>query len=63
MALEDAGLTFKDIDAVAQPERLGEDQLLVGVGRVQLGLVHLLGAHATSGPCLQQNLVCVLDGL
>ena len=32
-------------DAVAQPERLGEDQLLVGVGRVQLGHVDLLRPH------------------
>ena len=34
-----------DDDTVAQPQRLGEDQLLVGVGRVQLGHVDLLGPH------------------
>ncbi len=30
--------------------------------RVASGLAHRAVAHATSGPCLQQNLVCVLEG-
>jgi acetyl-CoA acetyltransferase len=30
--------------------------------RIQRGDAHRAVAHATSGPCLQQNLVCVLEG-
>jgi acetyl-CoA acetyltransferase len=37
--------------------RIGE-----GARRVMDGTAHRVVAHATSGPCLQQNLVCVLEG-
>jgi len=30
--------------------------------RIQAGSVGRGVAHASSGPCLQQNLVCVMDG-
>jgi len=30
--------------------------------RISSGQAHRAVAHATSGPCLQQNLVCVLEG-
>jgi acetyl-CoA acetyltransferase len=37
--------------------RIGE-----AAARVSSGSAHRAVAHATSGPCLQQNLVCVLEG-
>ena len=37
--------------------RIGE-----AAGRIQRGEAGRAVAHATSGPCLQQNLVCVLEG-
>jgi acetyl-CoA acetyltransferase len=37
--------------------RLGEAATRVSAGDVDRAV-----AHATSGPCLQQNLVCVLEG-
>ncbi|HKH24958.1 MAG TPA: lipid-transfer protein, partial [Acidimicrobiales bacterium] len=37
--------------------RIGE-----AAGRIQRGDANRAVAHATSGPCLQQNLVCVLEG-
>jgi hypothetical protein len=37
--------------------RIGEVARRIWSGEVQRGV-----AHATSGPCLQQNLVCVLEG-
>jgi hypothetical protein len=37
--------------------RIGEVARRIWTGDVQRGV-----AHATSGPCLQQNLVCVLEG-
>jgi acetyl-CoA acetyltransferase len=37
--------------------RIGEVARRITAGEVQRGV-----AHATSGPCLQQNLVCVLEG-
>src|SRR5207302_10451971 len=37
--------------------RVGEVFNRISDGRAQRGV-----AHATSGPCLQQNLVCVLEG-
>ncbi len=37
--------------------RIGE-----AASRVSSGQAHRAVAHATSGPCLQQNLVCVLEG-
>ena len=37
--------------------RLGEAYRQISSGKGQRGV-----AHATSGPCLQQNLVCVLEG-
>ena len=37
--------------------RIGEVAQRILDGNVNRGL-----AHATSGPCLQQNLVCVLEG-
>jgi hypothetical protein len=30
--------------------------------RIMAGEAHRGVAHASSGPCLQQNLVCVLEG-
>jgi acetyl-CoA acetyltransferase len=37
--------------------RIGEVFRRIAAGDAQRGV-----AHATSGPCLQQNLVCVLEG-
>ena len=37
--------------------RIGE-----AAARIPSGQAHRAVAHATSGPCLQQNLVCVLEG-
>ena len=37
--------------------RIGE-----AAGRIRRGEAQRAVAHATSGPCLQQNLVCVLEG-
>jgi acetyl-CoA acetyltransferase len=37
--------------------RIGEVFNRISAGEAQRGV-----AHATSGPCLQQNLVCVLEG-
>jgi hypothetical protein len=37
--------------------RIGE-----AAARVSSGSARRAVAHATSGPCLQQNLVCVLEG-
>jgi hypothetical protein len=37
--------------------RIGE-----AASRIRLGEAQRAVAHATSGPCLQQNLVCVLEG-
>jgi acetyl-CoA acetyltransferase len=37
--------------------RIGE-----AASRIRLGEARRAVAHATSGPCLQQNLVCVLEG-
>ena len=31
-------------------------------GRITMGEAQRGVAHASSGPCLQQNLVCVLEG-
>ncbi len=42
---------------VAGLNRLGE-----AAGRIFDGSARCVVAHATSGPCLQQNLVCVLEG-
>jgi acetyl-CoA acetyltransferase len=36
--------------------RIGEAASYIAAGRAGRGI-----AHATSGPCLQQNLVCVLE--
>jgi hypothetical protein len=37
--------------------RIGEVARRISSGEADRGV-----AHATSGPCLQQNLVCVLEG-
>ena len=37
--------------------RIGEAARAISVGGARRAV-----AHATSGPCLQQNLVCVLEG-
>ena len=37
--------------------RIGE-----AASRIADGSAHRAVAHATSGPCLQQNLVCLLEG-
>ena len=42
---------------VAGLTRIGE-----AANRIQAGSAKRALAHATSGPCLQQNLVCVLEG-
>ncbi len=42
---------------VAGLARIGEAAQRIAAGEARRGL-----AHATSGPCLQQNLVCVLEG-
>ena len=42
---------------VAGLVRIGEAAARVSAGEADRAL-----AHATSGPCLQQNLVCVLEG-
>ena len=42
---------------VAGLARIGE-----AARQIWSGAAHRAVAHATSGPCLQQNLVCVLEG-
>jgi acetyl-CoA C-acetyltransferase len=94
-ALEDAQLTWSDIDAVVigkapdmfegvmMPElflndaiggaykpmlrvhtagSVGGSTAIVAASRIWDGSADRAVAHATSGPCLQQNLVCVLEG-
>ena len=43
-------------DDGGRPDRLGEAARYIAGGNARRGI-----AHATSGPCLQQNLVCVLE--
>jgi len=40
----------------------GLDRIGHAARRIMDGSAHRAVAHATSGPCLQQNLVCVLSG-
>jgi len=42
---------------VAGLARIGEASRQIASGQAHRGI-----AHATQGPCLQQNLVCVLEG-
>ena len=37
-------------------------QVIEVANRIQAGSASRGVAHASSGPCLQQNLVCVMDG-
>jgi hypothetical protein len=43
--------------------------MATGLSRIGYAAEHIFGggarslAHATSGPCLQQNLICILEGL
>ena len=37
-------------------------RVVEAAGRVAAGEARRAVAHAASGPCLQQNLVCVLEG-
>ena len=73
MALADADLTWSDIDAVvinpsggplAANPLMSAGLIRIGeaASRIRAGQADRAVAHATSGPCLQQNLVCVLEG-
>ena len=37
-------------------------RIIEAADRISAGAADRAVAHATSGPCLQQNLVCVLEG-
>jgi hypothetical protein len=64
LLLRDAlGLADQPIDAAAGPMMVGGlERLAAAADGVAAGSARRAIAHATSGPCLQQNLVAVLEG-
>ncbi|HEU5033907.1 MAG TPA: lipid-transfer protein [Mycobacteriales bacterium] len=60
---EALGLTGQPVDAKAGPVMAGGlERLAAAAAAVSAGRARRAVAHATSGPCLQQNLVAVLEG-
>jgi len=56
------GLADQPVDAAAGPMMVGGLQRLAAAAAgVAAGRAKRAVAHATSGPCLQQNLVAVLE--
>jgi hypothetical protein len=64
LLLRDAlGLDGQRVDAAAGPTMVGGlERFAAAAAAVSTGQVRRAVAHATSGPCLQQNLVAVLEG-
>jgi hypothetical protein len=57
------GLTSQPVDAKAGPMMVGGlERLAAAADGIAVGRARRAVAHATSGPCLQQNLVAVLEG-
>jgi hypothetical protein len=60
---EALGLTSQPIDAKAGPMMVGGlERIAAAADGIAAGQAKRAVAHATSGPCLQQNLVAVLEG-
>ena len=60
---EALGLNGATIDAAAGPVMVGGlERLAAAAAGIAAGKARRAVAHATSGPCLQQNLVAVLEG-
>ena len=63
-AVQAAATAFPAWSSTSREERA---KTLIRIGeastRIWSGLADRAVAHATSGPCLQQNLVCVLEGV
>jgi hypothetical protein len=60
---EALGLNGQPVDAAAGPMMVGGlERLASAAAAVAAGQARRVVAHATSGPCLQQNLVAVLEG-
>jgi hypothetical protein len=64
LLLRDAlGLNGQPVDSAAGPVMVGGlERLAAAAAGVSSGRARRAVAHATSGPCLQQNLVAVLEG-
>jgi hypothetical protein len=60
---EALGLSDQPVDAAAGPMMVGGlERLAAAAVAVAAGDARRVVAHATSGPCLQQNLIAVLEG-
>jgi hypothetical protein len=60
---EALGLTDQPVDSAAGPVMVGGlERLAAAAAGIAAGTARRAVAHATSGPCLQQNLVAVLEG-
>jgi hypothetical protein len=64
LLLRDAlGLTGEPVDTKAGPMMVGGlERIAAAANAIAAGQANRAIAHATSGPCLQQNLVAVLEG-
>jgi hypothetical protein len=64
LVLKDAlGLADQPVDSAAGPVMVGGlERLAAAAAGISSGKARRAVAHATSGPCLQQNLVAVLEG-
>ena len=59
---EALGLDTQPVDAAAGPVMVGGlERLAAAAAGIAAGKARKAIAHATSGPALQQNLVCVLE--
>jgi hypothetical protein len=59
---EALGLDGQDVDSAAGPVMVGGlERLAAAAAGIAAGKARRAVAHATSGPCLQQNLVAVLE--
>ena len=57
------GLDGQQVDSAAGPVMVGGlERFAAAASAITAGGVRRAVAHATSGPCLQQNLVAVLEG-
>jgi hypothetical protein len=60
---EALGLNGQPVDIAAGPMMVGGlERLASAAAAIRAGNARRVVAHATSGPCLQQNLVAVLEG-
>jgi hypothetical protein len=56
------GLNGQPVDTAAGPMMVGGLERIAAASKGIAGTTKRAVAHATSGPCLQQNLVAVLEG-